>query len=432
MRPTIVALSSGAVPSGIAVLRVSGPAARAVAAAVAGPLPAARRASLRWLRHPRTGERLDRGLALWLPAPGSFTGEDCLELHGHGGPAAVAAVLDAVLAVAGTRLAEPGEFARRAFANGRLDLTAAEGLADLVAAETEAQRRQALRQMDGALERLYDGWRASLVRALAHAEAYLDFPDEEMPPEEERAVADTVHRVRAEMEGHLADGRRGERIRSGLRVAIVGAPNVGKSSLLNRLVAREAAITAPTPGTTRDVVEARLDLGGYAVTLVDTAGLRETTDPVEAEGVRRAAAAAREADIRLEVVTPESIGAAAPMADSLLILNKIDLAASRSRHDSAVAVSALTGEGLDGLMERLRRMVEARMGGSEAAPLSRRRHREAVTEAAAALTRFGLGAGGELAAEDLRLAVRALGRITGAVDVEDLLDIIFRDFCIGK
>lgn len=433
-RPTIVALSSGAVPSGVAVYRISGPAARDVASSVAGPMSGARRASLRWFRHPGTGERLDRGLLLWLPAPGSFTGEDSVELQGHGGPAVVSAVLDAILSIAGTRLAEPGEFARRAFENGRLDLTAVEGLADLVAAETEAQRRQALRQMDGALERLYGGWGDELVRALAHWEAYLDFPDETMPLAEARSIATTVDRIRGEMERHLADDRRGERIRGGIRVVIVGAPNVGKSSLLNRLIGWEAAITSPSPGTTRDPVEARLDLGGYVVSIVDTAGLRAVADPVEAEGVRRAEATAREADYRLVVVTPgtAAIGSDPTDPDAIRVVNKVDLLGRWKSYDGALPVSALTGEGIDRLLDTIRKAVEARIGCNEAPVLSRRRHRDSLADAIAALHRFGLAREGELAAEDLRLAVRALGRITGVVDVEDLLDIIFRDFCIGK
>lgn len=435
-RPTIVALSSGAVPSGVAVYRVSGPAARAVAATVAGPVPPPRRASLRWFRDPGSGERLDRGLVLWLPAPGSFTGEDSAELHGHGGPAVVAATLDAILAVPGTRLAEPGEFARRAFESGTLDLTAAEGLGDLVAAETQGQRRQALRQMEGALGRLYDGWRASLVRALAHAEAFLDFPDEEMPDEQRRAIASEVASVRREMDAHLADRGRGERIRAGISIAILGAPNVGKSSLLNRLAARDAAITAASPGTTRDVVEVRMEIGGNLISLLDTAGLREAADPVEVEGVRRAREAAARADLRLVVVTPEDplqppeLGSVA--GDMILVVNKIDLARDGAFFDPAIGVSALTGAGIGRLVEAIGGSIKDMIGVGEAPALTRRRHREAIASAAAALRRFEDGGPDELGAEDLRIAARSLGRATGAVDVEDLLDIIFRDFCIGK
>jgi len=388
------------------------------------------------VREPDSGEVLDDGLALWFPAPRSVTGEDVAELHLHGSRAVLSAVM-AVLRRRGLRLAEPGEFTRRAFLNGKLDLTQAEAVADLAAAETEAQRRQALRQLDGALGELYRGWGERLLRLLAHLEAAIDFPDEDLPAEIEARVAAETADLAGEIERHLADGHRGERLRDGIAVAIVGPPNAGKSSLLNQLARREAAITSPIAGTTRDVIEVAIDLAGYPVVLADTAGLRDSADIIEQEGLRRALARAESAELRLFVFDasrPQDAAGAVqwPGPDTILLANKIDLARDRGDvPEGALAVSALTGAGIPFLVATL----AARIGETYdvAAPLlTRARHREALEIAADALRR-SLAAGlPELRAEDLRLAWRSLGHITGRVDVEDLLDVIFADFCLGK
>ena len=387
------------------------------------------------MRDPAGGETLDDGLALWLPGPRSLTGEDVAELHLHGSRAVIAAVM-AALGRLGLRLAEPGEFTRRAFLNGKLDLVQAEAVADLAAAETEAQRRQALRQLGGELGELYRLWGDRLLRLLAHLEAAIDFPDEDLPPALEAQVAADTAALAGEIERHLADGHRGERLRDGLMVAIVGPPNAGKSSLLNQLARREAAITSPLAGTTRDVIEVAIDLAGFPVVLADTAGLRDSADAVEQEGLRRAVARAASADLRLFVFEADrprdAAGAAAwPGPGTLLVANKIDRVAERAAPPGAVAVSALSGEGIAQLVAALAARVAERY--DIAAPLlTRARHREALDVAVEALRRSLAAPLAELRAEDLRLAWRSLGRITGRVDVDDLLDIIFADFCLGK
>jgi tRNA modification GTPase len=404
--------------------------------ALAGKLPPARVARHVRFRDSDCGEDLDDGLALWFPAPHSVTGEDVAELHLHGSRGVLSAVM-AVLGRLGLRLAEPGEFTRRAFLNGKLDLTQAEAVADLAAAETEAQRRQALRQLDGRLGEIYRGWGERLLRLLAHLEAAIDFPDEELPPAIEAEVAEGSRRLAEEIESHLADGHRGERLRDGIAVAIVGLPNAGKSSLLNQLARREAAITSPIAGTTRDVIEVAIDLAGYPVVLADTAGLRASADIIEQEGLRRALKRAEEAELRLfvfDACRPEDANGALawPGPDTLLVANKIDLAADRDALPAgAIPVSALTGEGLPVLIAALASRIE--LTNDIAAPvLTRARHREALETALAALQRSLRAELPELRAEDLRLVWRSLGRITGRVDVEDLLDVIFADFCLGK
>jgi tRNA modification GTPase len=417
-------------------VRLSGPQAGPALAALAGKLPPPRLARHVRLRNPAGGEAIDDGLVLWFPAPQSVTGEDVAELHLHGSRAVLAAVMDA-LRSRGLRLAEPGEFTRRAFLNGKLDLVQAEAVADLAAAETEAQRRQAMRQLDGALGRLYRGWGDRLLRLLAHMEAAIDFPDEDLPPEIAARVAGESAVLAREIEGHLADRHRGERLRDGIAAAIVGPPNAGKSSLLNQLARREAAITSPIAGTTRDVIEAAIDLAGYPVLLADTAGLRDSADLVEQEGLRRALARAEAAELRLFVFDagrPEDAAGAArwPGRDTILVANKIDLVADRRRLPAgAFAISTLTGEGIAELTAALAARIAESYDG--AAPLlTRARHREALEMAAASLRRALAAELPELRAEDLRLAWRSLGRITGRVDVEDLLDVIFADFCLGK
>jgi tRNA modification GTPase len=405
--------------------------------ALAGGLPPPRVARRAWLADPATGERLDDGLVLWFPGPSSATGEDLAEFHLHGSRAVLAAVMR-VLGRLGLRLAGPGEFTRRAFLNGKLDLLQAEAVADLAAAETEAQRRQALRQLDGELGGLYRGWSERLTRTLAHLEAAIDFPDEDLPPEIEDRICGETNDLVAEIERHLADNRRGERLRDGISVAIVGPPNAGKSSILNKIARRDAAIISPIPGTTRDIIEVAVDLQGYPVVLADTAGLRDSDDVIEQEGLRRALRRAEEAEIKLFVFDtgrPSEAGGASawPGPDTLLVANKVDLAPRTGATVPAghFPVSALTGEGINALLTALGERV-AQSYRTEAPVLTRARHRQSLEEAKASLRRALAATLPELRAEDLRLALRRLGQITGVVDVEDLLDVIFRDFCIGK
>ncbi|NIA71695.1 tRNA uridine-5-carboxymethylaminomethyl(34) synthesis GTPase MnmE [Pelagibius litoralis] len=479
---TIFAPSTAPGRAGVAVIRVSGrQAGRALSAltggdgaggdgtgggATATDLPAPRLATLRSLRDPKSGEPIDRALVLWFPAPQSFTGEDVAELHLHGGRAVVAAVLAGLGGIPGLRPAEAGEFTRRAFDNGKLDLTAVEGLADLIEADTEAQRRQALRQMEGGLARLTDAWAARLLRVLAHFEAAIDFADEDLPEALDREALDTAAGVASEIRAALADGRRGERLREGLSAVILGAPNAGKSSLMNAIARREAAIVSTVAGTTRDVIEVHLDLGGYPVTLVDTAGLRagpageDEGDNAEAgqwaiehEGMERARRRAEAADLKLLVfditggpgLPPEVL--ALRDERSLLVLNKMDLGSPEEvavarralagedgvRGAGCFLVSAETGEGLSDLLAAMiERAGDCFANGMGLAEITRERHRRALEDCCASLEAAAAAALPELVAEELRLAVRSLGRLTGRVDVEDLLDVVFSEFCIGK
>ena len=434
---TIFALASGFGRAGIAVVRMSGPACRsALHDLLAGRIPEPRRASLRRLRHPATGEVLDQALVLWLPGPGSFTGEDQAELHIHGGAAVRTAVIQALAGLPGLRAADPGEFTRRAFLSGRMDLSAVEGLADLIDAETEAQRRQALRQLEGALSGKVTEWRDRLADALALAEAGLDFTDEADVSATASSEALAIsHTVSGEVEAELARASRGERLREGFVVVIAGPPNAGKSTLLNALARRDVAIVSPHAGTTRDAIEVRCDLGGLPVTFVDTAGLRQAADPVEREGIARTRQRAREADLVLWLAAPDTgLGPAETFdAPTLTVATKRDLASGGP--EAHLSVSARTGEGLDRLVDEVRRAAEAGLNGAGDAVITRERHRRALEDVASALSRAQEAhrAGhDELAAEDLRLALRALGRVTGQVDVEEILDRIFGQFCIGK
>ena len=421
---TIFAVASGAGQSAIAVMRISGPATWSVLAALCKRIPSPRRASFRRLRN-ADGADLDQGVVVWLPGPGNYTGEDSAELYLHGGRAVLHGIADALVAL-GARPAEPGEFTRRAFLHGRMDLTEAEAVHDLITAETEAQRRQALRQLDGALGTLYRGWADRMRLLLAQQEALIDFPDEDLPPEVEAQVLDELAALQAEVSAHLNDNRRGERLREGLVFAVTGAPNVGKSSLVNALAERDVAIVSPQPGTTRDALETRVVLGGVPVTLVDTAGLRESADAIEAEGVRRARARAAEADLVLTVIAAGDASA----NGTLLVANKTDLGGSVP--DGAIGVSALTGEGLDTLRARLADAARSLTESAGSPPLTQARHRAALQESVARLSGAQTADLPELRAEDLRLALRALGRITGSVGVEDILDTLFARFCIGK
>ncbi len=444
MSDTIYALASGTGRAGVAVVRVSGSGSWDSLAALSGQSDfKPRRAQLVTLRDPDSRETLDQTLVLPFKSPASYTGEETVEYHLHGGRAVIDSVLDVLGRQPNHRMAEPGEFTRRAFENGKMDLTAAEAIADLIDAETQAQKIQALSQMDGVLSNLYESWIDRLTKTLAHLEADIEFPDEDLPEGIAPEVTDMMGMLADEMEEHLNDNRRGERLRDGIQVAVIGAPNAGKSSLVNALAQRDVAIISDMAGTTRDVIEVHLDLGGYPVVLADTAGLRpdqigsEGQEGVESEGIRRALKRAQEADITLLLFdgreeSPDAHTLNLIDERSILVTNKMDEKGAKLHLDAALSLSAKTGEGLqnllDAMLEKLKQLAPAR----EVPSLTRKRHRTHVEEAAESLRRAQGADLPELMAEDLRLGVRALGRITGRVDVEDLLDVIFKDFCIGK
>lgn len=434
---TIIAPAS-ALGGGVAVIRVSGPLSGLVFRSLAQVgLRAPRQAQLVKLIHPVSGKMLDSALALYFQNPQSFTGEDVLELHVHGGRAVVNSVLQAAISLdPSIRLAEPGEFTRRGYLNGKMDLTEAEAIADLVAAETEAQAELANAQMGGALRDLYENWRGQLVQLLAMLEAAIDFVDEEdVPPELLDQTRAQINVLLSSVQTHLADGNLGERLRDGFVVAIIGAPNAGKSSLVNTLAKRDVAIVTPIAGTTRDVLEVQLNLGGYPVIMMDTAGLRETTDTIEAIGIARAKDRAEQADVVVALFSglqPKDAETLGQINDeTVVIYTKSDLGA---HHDDALNISTHTGENIDKLIEIITQKISDKTirKNPEMPLLTRARHREAVGETADHLIRALSNPQPELLAEDIRLATRALGRITGRVDVEDLLDVIFSQFCIGK
>lgn len=463
---TIIALASGSGRAGVAVIRISGAGSAALLkgmtrlpAAGSGEagggadvsretsftssIPKPRRAAIRTL-HDAEGGFIDEALVLWMPAPHSYTGEDVAELHVHGGPAVVEAVIGAALKTRLCRIAEPGEFTRRAFDAGRMDLTQAEAISDLIDAETEGQRRQAGRLYQGEAARTFESWRGLLVSAMAALEASIDFPDEaDIPGEIDLSALEPIEALAADLEAALGDAGRLNTVREGFRIAILGPPNAGKSSLMNRLARREAAIVSPIAGTTRDVVEVRLVLAGYPVWIADTAGLREAADAIEAEGIRRALTRAEEADLRIWVsdASDSSFQTSPSFREGdLRILNKADLlngnSPSLAGSEDVFVVSAQTGAGLDPLERRLVQIVRDRLETDEVPLVTRARHRKLVEEALAAIERglegARIGIGAELVSEDLRLAARALGRITGSIDAEDLLDVIFSQFCVGK
>jgi len=450
-RPTIFALSSGRPPAAVAVVRICGPQAGRALEKLIGRIPPSRHAALARVRDPADGEIIDEALALWFPGPNSETGEDMAEIQVHGGQAVIAALLGALGRIEDCRMAEPGEFTRRAFINGRLDLTEVEGLADLIAAETPAQRRQAYRQLKGLIGDQAEAWRRKIIETLALVEARIDFSDEADVPEDVGPALHAAQQLRNMIAASLADEGRGERLRDGLVVAIAGPPNAGKSTLLNRLARREAAIVSPYPGTTRDVIEVHFDLAGYPVTLLDTAGIRASDDPVEQEGIRRATARAAAADLILWVIDSQASERSAGeilenegKTDCWLVCNKVDLVGdklwinSESRsapYAKQFAISAATGAGVEALIGALSAYAQTYFATTESALVTRARHRQALAETVAALDR-GLAQGTfgheELIAEELRAAATTLGRLTGRVDVEDILDVIFRDFCIGK
>lgn len=426
---TIYAVSTAPGKAGVAVIRVSGTQAFAAARALCGELPEPRRAALRCLRD-ETGQRLDEALVLVFAREASFTGEESVEFQTHGSPAVVAAVLGVLGRTEGLRMALPGEFTRRALESGRLDLAQVEALADLIAAETEAQRRQAIRVLSGDLGRKCERWRRDLIRAAALMEATIDFADEEVPenvvPEVSALIAGVAAGVREEIAGFGA----AERIRSGFEVAIIGAPNVGKSTLLNALAGRDAAITSEFAGTTRDVIEVRMDLGGVPVTLLDTAGIRETSEHVEVLGIERTRQRGGQADLRVFLVEGDAAPDFPPGPEDIVLRAKADLLEERGN-----AVSGLTGEGVSALVERIRTILLQRTAGAGLA--TRQRHVEAMTrglealEAALALIELG-DETADLVAEETRRAIRALDSLVGRIDIETVLDEIFASFCLGK
>jgi tRNA modification GTPase len=450
---TIFAFATPAGVSALAVLRLSGPrAGDAVRAVTQRPLPAPRRAARRTLHDGDTGGAFDDALVLWFPAPRSFTGEDVAEIQLHGSRAACRALIASLQAMPGLRLARAGEFARRAFDRGKLDLAQVEALADLLEAETAQQARQAMRQLSGGLGAACESWRARILAARARVEAEIDFPDDDLPGGLSAAVMADLAAIGTEIATVLADGRRGERLRDGFSVALVGPVNSGKSSILNVLAGREAAIVSTLAGTTRDVIEVDLDLGGWPVTIADTAGLRDiagatdaTHDAIESEGIRRAQRRAGAADLNL-VVLPADVGAPAlaePLVAALLdtraavVWNKGDLRPDFGPlggiTNEQVVVSARLGHGMDGLVRLIEQRAAGALGaGSETGLITRARHREVLEAAHAALCAAQLAPSSELVAEELRQASDAIGRITGRTGVEDMLDLLFTTFCIGK
>ncbi|MFC7377633.1 tRNA uridine-5-carboxymethylaminomethyl(34) synthesis GTPase MnmE [Brevundimonas sp. GCM10030266] len=434
MTDTIFALATPPGRGAIAIVRLSGPGTdEALTGLGAGGLKA-RMASLRTLTH--EGRAVDQALVLRFPGPNSYTGEDCAELHLHGGRAVVEAASKALVGL-GLRPADPGEFTRRAFENGRMDLAQAEAVADLIDAETTAQAAQALGQLDGALGAAYAGFRRDLLKALALVEAEIDFPDEEVPDNLARTAGPVLDGLIADLKGALADAGRGERVREGYRIVLIGETNAGKSSLFNALVAREAAIVTPIAGTTRDVLDADLVIGGYAVTLSDTAGLRDSDDPVEAEGVRRARVRADQAELRLWVRAPGDVdGVAAEYArpGDLVVLTKADLGAASITDREALTVSTTTGEGMAALHDWIAARLARDLSGADFPAVTRERHRRRLEEALVSVEagRRALDLAPEMAGDDLRRAAEALARVTGAIGVEDILGEVFSTFCIGK
>ncbi|VAV94498.1 tRNA-5-carboxymethylaminomethyl-2-thiouridine(34)synthesis protein MnmE [hydrothermal vent metagenome] len=447
---TIFALSSGKGRAGVSVIRLSGPETGAAILKLIckEKLPVPRETHLCWFRDPKTGIRLDQGLLIYFAAPNSFTGEDVSEFHIHGGRAVVSGFLDALSNIEGLRSALPGEFTRRAFDNGKMDLTAAEGLADLINSETEAQRRQALRLMDGRLGDLYEEWRKEIITAQAYLELDIDFSDEEIPQDVTLKVRPIIKSLLDKITSHLGEGIKGERIRDGLQVVIMGAPNIGKSTLLNFLSKRDVAIVSHIAGTTRDLLEVHLDIAGFPVTVVDTAGIRESQDVIEAEGIRRAEHRAKDADIKILMIDardwpeiPERLKKHMGK-NAIILLNKSDLLPKgdqiniQDEYDclGAFPVSVSQETGMAAFLACLTDTAESYMELTDGPNLTRTRHREALANCVTHLNRFCDYPDKELAllAEDLRMAARSLGSITGRVDVEDMLDVIFSEFCIGK
>jgi tRNA modification GTPase len=437
---TIFALATPPGKSGVAIIRVSGPMSKAVAGALGAGQDVAAGQVRYAAMHKPSGELIDKGLVLFFKAPHSFTGEDVLEFQLHGSMAVIREISNILADLPGMRPAEPGEFSRRAFLNGKMDLLEVEGLADLIAAETPRQKQQAQRQMAGGLSGYYADLRAQMVRALAMLEAYIDFPDEEIPESVLEGLAADIEGLKSAIGATLTSQKNGERLREGMRVVILGAPNAGKSSLLNTIAKKDAAIVSHKAGTTRDVIEVHMDIAGFPVILADTAGLRESGDDIEEEGIRRAISRAGDADLKLLVFDGQN-----PVLDaktitlkeynSLIIINKIDITDKGSLKlpfDNVITISAKTGEGLDKLLSALEQSVIRFFSSQEAPVITRQRHRSLLQAALGHLERFAPGAPLELSCENLRLAAQSVGKITGKIQVDELLDVIFKQFCIGK
>jgi tRNA modification GTPase len=429
---TIYALATPPGRGGVAVIRVSGADSAATLSRLT-TLPAPRMAALRKLKD---GEKFfDHALCLYFPAPHSFTGEEVVELHLHGGRAVVKSVLDYLAGQPGLRLAEPGEFARRAFINGKLDLAEAEGLADLINAETEAQHRQAMRQFCGENSAVYESLRQFIIKPLSFLEAYIDFPEEDIPQQVLREVEQDITSLKAKITQLLDDGSIGEQIREGVEIALVGAPNAGKSTLMNALTKRDISIVSDEAGTTRDVIEVPLDIGGYKVTLVDMAGIRDSQHEVERQGIDRARKKIGEAALKLlliDVVTNAEINKeslALEDENTIRVYTKSDLAPSPS---PALAISAKTGEGVDHLIAVIKHWLHEKFSSSPSPLITQVRHREALLSALTSLERFSIEAPLEIQCEELRHAAFAIAKITGKIEIDDLLDVIFSNFCIGK
>ena len=436
---TILALATGSLHAATAMIRISGNGASRTANILGFRLQQQRLASVAILKD---GERkLDEALVIFFKGPKSYTGEDVMELHVHGGRAVIEAVINILQKQEGFRIAEPGEFTKRAVLNGKMDLTKAEGINDLIQAETEAQRVQSFAQVDGALSEIASSWRDKAIKIAAHIEAYIDFPDEEVPESTLTGLDDEMSGLIRDIEKGLNDGRRGEILREGFRIAVIGPPNAGKSTLVNWLSKRPVSITSEQPGTTRDVLEACLDLDGYPVIIADTAGLRASTDSIENEGIKRAQEWAKTANSRLILLEPSTeadfLERLRPNPEyDLVVLNKIDLLPTDLKKKETLAISLKDEIGLDKLLSGLKKIVSKRIAGQEPAVITRTRHREALQSSLnsmrSAKTALLLGEEPEIVAEELRAATKSLGRVVGAVDVEDLLDIVFGDFCIGK
>ncbi len=440
-KDTIFALATPLAKSGVAVIRISGNHAKPVLSALTDKIDwVPNVASYVHLRAPGGG-MIDSGLALFFLGPKSFTGEDIAELQVHGSLSVIRELLDTLGNMDGMRLAEPGEFTRRAFLNGKMDLLEAEGLADLIEAETPAQRAQALTQMQGAASRYYESLRVQTITALALLEAYIDFPDEEIPESVLGQVQTTIDGLKTTLRETLADNRRGEMLREGIRVVIMGAPNVGKSSLLNALANRDAAIVSPQAGTTRDAIDVHMNIAGFPVILTDTAGIRDTEDKIEKEGVSRALARAAAADITLlmlDATTMESLGNFPQVTDkTIIIINKCDLCPKMGNiklpfNNNVLYVSAQTGQGVPEIMSALADVISSMNNNNLHGIITRQRHRILLQNALEVLSSFSTGKPLELACEELRQAAHSIGRITGKIAVDDVLDVVFKQFCIGK